>query len=41
MDRLSQKYIGAPFPMRNPETVAFLIEVDEARHVKLPFEHEG
>ena len=41
MDRLAQKYIGAPFPMRNPETVAFLIEVDEARHVKLPFEHEG
>ena len=41
MDRLSQKYIGAPFPMRTPETVAFLVEVDKARHVKLPFEHEG
>jgi PPOX class probable F420-dependent enzyme len=40
MDRLSQKYIGAPFPMRTPETVAFLVEVDKARHVKLPFEHE-
>jgi len=40
MDRLSQKYIGRPFPMRNPETVAFLIEVDATRHLKLPFEHE-
>jgi PPOX class probable F420-dependent enzyme len=38
MDRLSEKYIGAPFPMRNPETIAFLIEVDRARHLKLPFE---
>ena len=41
MDRLSEKYIGAPFPMRNPETVAFLVEVDRARHLKLPFAHEG
>ena len=41
MDRLSQKYIGAPFPMRNPTTVAFLVEVDKARHLKLPFAHEG
>ena len=40
MDRLSQKYIGAPFPMRSPETVAFVVEVDKARHVKLPFEHD-
>lgn len=42
MDRLSQKYIGAPFPMRDPDaTVAFVVEVDRARHVKLPFSHEG
>ena len=42
MDRLSQKYIGAPFPMRDPATtVAFLVEVDTARHLKLPFSHEG
>jgi PPOX class probable F420-dependent enzyme len=42
MDRISQKYIGAPFPMRDPETtVAFLVAVDRARHVKLPFTHEG
>ena len=42
MDRLSQKYIGAPFPMRDPDTtVAFLIEVERARHLKLPFTHEG
>jgi PPOX class probable F420-dependent enzyme len=39
MDRLSQKYIGAPFPMRTPETVAYLVEVDRARHLKLPFDH--
>lgn len=41
MDRLAQKYIGAPFPMRNPTTVAFVVEVDKARHLKLPFAHEG
>ena len=42
MDRLSQKYIGAPFPRRDPDTtVAFIVEVDRARHVKLPFEHQG
>lgn len=42
MDRISQKYIGAPFPMRDPETtVAFIVAVDRARHVKLPFTHEG
>jgi PPOX class probable F420-dependent enzyme len=42
MDRISQKYIGAPFPMRDPETtVAFVVEVDRARHVKLPFTHEA
>ena len=29
MDRLSQKYIGAPFPMRDPDTtVAFIVEVE-------------
>lgn len=39
-DRLSQKYIGAPFPMRGPETVGFVIGVDRARHVKLPFRHD-
>jgi PPOX class probable F420-dependent enzyme len=41
MDRLSQKYVGAPFPMRNPTTVAFVVEVEQARHLKLPFTHEG
>ena len=41
MDRLAQKYIGAPFPMRNPTTVVFLVEVEKARHLKLPFAHEG
>jgi PPOX class probable F420-dependent enzyme len=41
MDRLALKYIGEPFPMRTPETVAFVVEVDRARHLKLPFTHEG
>ncbi|HTI34171.1 MAG TPA: TIGR03618 family F420-dependent PPOX class oxidoreductase [Miltoncostaea sp.] len=42
MDRISQKYIGGPFPMRDPDTtVAFVVEVDRARHVKLPFSQEG
>jgi hypothetical protein len=28
--------------MRDPETtVAFVVEVDRARHVKLPFTHEA
>jgi PPOX class probable F420-dependent enzyme len=40
MDPISQKYIGKPFPMRNPEgRVALMIEVDKARYTKLPFEH--
>jgi PPOX class probable F420-dependent enzyme len=40
MDPVSRKYIGKPFPMRNPEgRVALVIEVERARYVKLPFEH--
>jgi PPOX class probable F420-dependent enzyme len=40
MDPISHKYIGAPFPMRNPEgRVAIVIEVDKARYTKLPFKH--
>jgi PPOX class probable F420-dependent enzyme len=40
MDTISHKYIGKPFPMRNPDgRVALIIEVDKARYTKLPFEH--
>jgi PPOX class probable F420-dependent enzyme len=40
MDPISQRYVGKPFPMRNPEgRVALIIEVEKARYTKLPFEH--
>ena len=40
MDPVSLKYIGKPFPFRNPEgRVALVIEIDKARYAKLPFEH--
>jgi PPOX class probable F420-dependent enzyme len=40
MDRISHKYIGKPFPLRDlGEQVALFIEVDKARYEKLPFEH--
>ena len=41
MDRISQKYIGAPFPMRdNPENrVALVVTVTQSRYASLPFEH--
>jgi hypothetical protein len=40
MDPISRKYTGKPFPFRDPEgRVALVIEVEKARHAKLPFEH--
>jgi PPOX class probable F420-dependent enzyme len=40
MDEISHKYIGKPFPFRNPEgRVALMIEVEKARYTKLPFQH--
>lgn len=41
MDRISRKYVGKPFPMRdNPDQrVVLVIEVERARFVKLPFTH--
>ncbi|MBV9610009.1 MAG: PPOX class F420-dependent oxidoreductase [Acidobacteria bacterium] len=40
MDTISHKYIGKPFPLRNPEgRVALMVEIDKARYTKLPFEH--
>lgn len=40
MDPISNKYIGKPFPFRDPEgRVALLVEVEKARYTKLPFQH--
>jgi hypothetical protein len=40
MDKISHKYIGAPFPMRGSDgRVAMVIEVGKARYTKLPFRH--
>ena len=40
MDPISHKYIGKPFPFRNPEgRVAFILELEIVRYTKLPFEH--
>ena len=41
MDRISRKYTGKEFPMRqNPEQrVVLVIEVERARFAKLPFAH--
>jgi len=40
MDPISHKYIGRPFPRRDPDgRIALVIEVDKARYLKLPFEH--
>jgi PPOX class probable F420-dependent enzyme len=37
IDRLAQKYTGAPFPMRSG--VVFLVEPERARFTELPFRH--
>jgi PPOX class probable F420-dependent enzyme len=40
MDLISMKYIGKPFPFRNPDgRVVLVIEVEKAKFAKLPFEH--
>ncbi len=40
MDPISMKYIGKPFPMRQPEErIALIIAVEKDRYTKLPFEH--
>jgi PPOX class probable F420-dependent enzyme len=41
MDRISRKYVGKEFPMRdNPaQRVVLVIEIERARFVKLPFSH--
>ena len=39
IDRISQHYIGAPFPMRSG--VVFWIEPERSRFLELPFEHDA
>jgi hypothetical protein len=40
IDPISHKYTGKPFPFRGPEgRVVFVIEIDKARFLSLPFEH--
>ena len=38
-DRLAQRYTGAPFPLRGPNSVAFVVEPERSRFVELPFTH--
>ena len=40
MDRLSHKYTGAPFPMRGPDRVCFVIAVEKAAQRTLGFTHD-
>jgi PPOX class probable F420-dependent enzyme len=37
IDRIAQRYIGRPFPLRSG--VVYWIEPETVRHVELPFEH--
>jgi PPOX class probable F420-dependent enzyme len=38
IDRISHKYIGAPFPMRSG--TVYWVEADSAKLTQLPFEHK-
>ena len=38
-DAQSHKYIGKPFPWRNPDAVTLVIEVDRVKFARLPFVH--
>ena len=39
-DKISHKYIGAAFPMRDlPGSVTLVVEVEKARYAKLPLKH--
>ena len=40
MDRVSRKYTGKEFPMRqNPERIVLVIEIERQRSTRLPFTH--
>ena len=38
-DAMSRKYTGAPFPWRYSGGVIIVIEVERARHIKVPLKH--
>ena len=38
-DLLSLRYTGEPFPMRGPNSVAYLVEPEKVTSMNLPFEH--
>jgi PPOX class probable F420-dependent enzyme len=40
MDQLSHKYTSAPFPMRGPDRVCFVIAVEKAAQRTLHFTHD-
>jgi PPOX class probable F420-dependent enzyme len=40
MDQISIKYTSAPFPMRGPDRVCFVIAVEKAAQRKLGFVHD-
>lgn len=39
MDRLAEKYTGAPFPWRTDQGTLYVIAVDWSRFAELPFTH--
>jgi PPOX class probable F420-dependent enzyme len=39
LDGYAHKYTGKPFPFRNPGQIAMIVEVENARYEKLPFQH--
>jgi PPOX class probable F420-dependent enzyme len=39
MDDISHVYTGAPFPVRGPNGVLFVVEPEKVEYAKLPFEH--
>jgi PPOX class probable F420-dependent enzyme len=40
MDKISVRYTGEPFPMRGPNGIAFLVDVEKTGYMELPFEHK-
>jgi PPOX class probable F420-dependent enzyme len=39
MDKMALRYTGQPFPVRGPNGVLFVVELDRAAFTELPFEH--
>lgn len=40
MDRICDRYTGAPFPVRGPHGVLFVVEPEHVSSVELPFTYE-